>query len=431
MVAFAYVSGSFGFIGAILGGALAGTFGSITFVQSLVPTARFTLSVIRVGVGLEPTGDPAFYMGGDVPGVATWDETGEGLGWSQGYGLPAIKKPSKVKAGNYRDIQVRHNSRNNGSPTYLAISANGNDAICVSFVAITEPSGLSRGWTGDIGAHCGGNWFYSAQIVGEGNYRPRCVWIAKGRNSIGTEARAFGVHLPDFSGDQPGLSEQFSKDDTTMCGSQPRFSFYSEFEPGTHFLPVFKPALKYQPNGADADISKLWTNGSLNGHRGGIPIPWEPVGRSTRGGARPPGLESPIRPAMMRPQKAPGMKRDGSSSNQTEAGPYEDTIVVTNYKAHETEALCNSPTSAGPSLVNTEEGFFCDMTTRKRYPVCGGRTVCGCLDLGSHSTSRGLNATMGNGTAPFMQTCKRSYARDTSSNTVVPNRSFGKVLDWT
>ncbi|KAL9091475.1 MAG: hypothetical protein Q9165_004861 [Trypethelium subeluteriae] len=431
MVVFAYISGGFGFIGAILGGALAGTFGSINFVQSLIPTTKFTLSVIRVGIGIEPNDDPAFYMGGDVPGVATWDEVGTGLGWSQGFGLPVFRDPPKVKAGNYRDIQVRHNGRNNGSPTYLAVSANGNDAICVSFIAVTEPSGLSRGWFGDIGAHCGGNWFYSAQIVGEGNYRPKCVWLAKSPNTIGTEARALGIHLPDFSGNQPGLSDQYTKDDRTMCGSQPRFSFYSDFEPGVHHLPVFKPTLRYKSDGADVDISRLWTNGTLNGHQGGIPIPWEPIGRPRHGRPIPPGLESPIRPAMMKPHRAPGIKRRNFSSNQTDAGPYKDTIVVTDYPLHQTEELCNSPASRGPSLVNTKEGFFCDMNSRKRYPVCGGRTVCACLDLGSHSTSGASDTKMRNGTTPFMRTCKKSYARDTSSNAVVPHRSFGKVLDWT
>ena len=495
MVVFSYLTGSVGLVGSLLGGTFAGTFGIITFIQARVPSARESFATVRVGIGLEPNNDGAFYMGGHVPGVATWDEAGTSLGWSSGYALPGIRKPPRVKAGNFRDIQMRHSDRNNGSPTYLAISASGDDAICISYITITEVSGNSRGWFGDIAAQCGGEWHYSAQIVGANNYRPKCVWISKDNKDDLTRIRvrtmALGIHLPDFSGDRPALVRQFQQYPDTMCGSQPRFSLYSEFQVGTHSLPIFMPTLQYTPDGADADLSKLNTRGDLRGRTGGVPIPWEPIVRSnlplttpatpstqdagTPGTPGTPGqnaglprvsplgnpflrtvLEAtnpykqpipplrwdPHRPSQLDPNdstfadaRPPPKKRvvprTSTAGNQTQE--YEDTIIVTNVPDHSTAELCLSPTSLGPSLVNTREGQFCDMASKTRWPVCKHSSACACLDLGSYTWQQdSSNGTANkNNTAPFLRACRKYNARDTSSSRAVPNRSFPKLIDWT
>lgn len=45
---------------------------------------------------------------------------------------------------------------------------------------------------------------------------------------------------------------------------------------------------------------------------------------------------------------------------------------------HSAEDLCKSETSYGPSFVNTQEGFFCDMDTKTLYPSCdrAPRAIC-------------------------------------------------------
>ncbi|KAF9572938.1 hypothetical protein EC968_009244 [Mortierella alpina] len=42
--------------------------------------------------------------------------------------------------------------------------------------------------------------------------------------------------------------------------------------------------------------------------------------------------------------------------------------------------LCDSATSYGPSMVNTKEGIFCDMTTKTKVPLCDSSRTEGCMD---------------------------------------------------
>ena len=459
MVVFIYFSTSLGYIGSIMGGALAGTFGTITFLQQKIPSWRESLSNVRVGIGLDPSGSENLdnSPGGDVPGVATWDEVGTGLGWSSGYSFPWIRtqNPPKVKPGGYRDIQLRHNKRNNGVPTYLAIAASGNNSICVSYLTVTDISGKSRGWVGDFGAACGGPWFYSAQMVGTtSNYKPRCVWIKKQpeipKDSLPVSQpgkdypQGMGIHLPDFSGNLAGLIRQYKANPSSMCGSQPRFSFYKEFQVGKDVLPIFRPALEYNEDGSDKNISRLYQPGWSDGHRRGTPLPWK---------SKPnPFGDYPPRPVWFdnkRPPHAPS-KRDGPLTAGNQTGEFDDTIVLTGSPEHQTTELCGSPTSVGPSLVNTQENKFCDMRSKESFPVCDDRTSCACLDLGSYSSAQGFNDTFSSPsnrskraansidsdtanearTAPFLRTCKKNHARDTSSGSAIPSGSFENVIVW-
>ncbi|KAF9961222.1 hypothetical protein BGZ72_004363 [Mortierella alpina] len=42
--------------------------------------------------------------------------------------------------------------------------------------------------------------------------------------------------------------------------------------------------------------------------------------------------------------------------------------------------LCDHPTSRGPSMLNPNEGIFCDMTTKAKVPMCNGIRTEGCMD---------------------------------------------------
>ncbi|CAO3574522.1 unnamed protein product [Mortierella alpina] len=42
--------------------------------------------------------------------------------------------------------------------------------------------------------------------------------------------------------------------------------------------------------------------------------------------------------------------------------------------------LCKQPLTYGPSMVNTKEGIFCDMTTKKLVPMCNSTRTKGCMD---------------------------------------------------
>lgn len=45
-------------------------------------------------------------------------------------------------------------------------------------------------------------------------------------------------------------------------------------------------------------------------------------------------------------------------------------LVVDDLDSHDAHTLCESRSSAGPSFLNPKKGFFCDMETKKVYPVC-------------------------------------------------------------
>lgn len=53
---------------------------------------------------------------------------------------------------------------------------------------------------------------------------------------------------------------------------------------------------------------------------------------------------------------------------------WSDVLVVDDLPSHTAHTLCESHNSAGPSFVNVDHGFFCDMQTRTVHPVCDKET---------------------------------------------------------
>ena len=82
---------------------------------------------------------------------------------------------------------------------YVAISAGGNNAICINYIAITWPDGDSAFISGDTGRACNRDWYYSRTVVGDAtnNYIPSCMWI-DGDHSGGHHYQGFHFHIPDF-----------------------------------------------------------------------------------------------------------------------------------------------------------------------------------------------------------------------------------------
>ncbi|KAF2237057.1 hypothetical protein EV356DRAFT_565149 [Viridothelium virens] len=455
-VSFGIAAGAFGFLTGTIGGTVASIFGIIGGIQARIPSGVETYTRVRVGIGLDPGEFQVEPYGGDVPGVSIYDDVGNGLGFSSGCIFPCLIRygQKKIKAGNFRDIQIRQktdNQRNNGVPTYVAVSAGGTDAICISYISLTDFSGLHHGWVGDVGAECGGDWFYSTQIVGNNNYRPRCVWISSDPNfTLGHTA--MGMHITDFSiesSTQVGLRDEYRRDRRTMCGSLPRFSFYTKFKLGKDWLPVFHPTLQYTENGATRDIAQLWTDGVTHkGRQRGVPAPSRY--RPTRPSERP--AEEPAEELAQMPVNATAAqgrtqtrirrrkeKRNGpsiqSAGNHTQS--FYDLIVTTNTPEHDVATLCNSPSSLGPSLVNYKQGKFCDMSTKKIWPVCHGYGGCNCLSLGSYSSgsdnSTSMNKTavpQAEGVIPYMHACGKRTLGGRSSSTDAQDHLFKKVIQW-
>ena len=51
-------------------------------------------------------------------------------------------------------------------PKYLAISAGGNDALCIAYIAVTSQDGDVTAWHGDVAKNCSVDWHYSRTVVG-------------------------------------------------------------------------------------------------------------------------------------------------------------------------------------------------------------------------------------------------------------------------
>ena len=61
-------------------------------------------------------------------------------------------------------------------------------------------------------------------------------------------------------------------------------------------------------------------------------------------------------------------------------------LVSGTQEKHSAQALCESDTSHGPDFVSHSEGLFCDMGTKRVWPICRTTEVeVGCYDWGSHS----------------------------------------------
>ena len=314
-------------------------------------------STVRVGIGMgTQAGDPG-NMGGNPPTIALYDDNGEALGHEMG------DASAVIDAGGFGDIRVSQGSKT-VSPTYIAIEAGGNNAICIAYIALTDPAQNYQAWTGDYGYECGMVWYYSDTRFGGDNHQPRCGWV-DGDNTNNINTQAIGMHIPDFNYNQKGLAQQMINNTSTMCNSLPRFGRYSAWDVGKNTLPVFSPPLQYKSDGSDANLDALWTAGNLNGGTLGTVVP---------------ASSSEI------------TKRNTNSTESRQT--HQDTIVITNLSAHNVTELCTHPRSRGPSIVNTLEGFFCDMASGTLWPICSETTSCGCLDMGPVTQSSNLTTSV-------------------------------------
>jgi hypothetical protein len=65
--------------------------------------------------------------------------------------------------------------------------------------------------------------------------------------------------------------------------------------------------------------------------------------------------------------------------------PFQGRIIGSHIIRHNSTALCNDPLSYGPDFVSFHEGVYCDMTTRKTWPLCRTATEYGCYDWKTHT----------------------------------------------
>ncbi|KAG6368611.1 hypothetical protein INS49_002824 [Diaporthe citri] len=265
--------------------------------------------------------------GGDLPDARLFDLDGQFIGMVADPGnYVGSGKSSIFWAGS------------KGQPVYTLFSANEN-AQCISFVSAVWPGRSGHySWVGDWGSECAGDdpsmatWFFGKIAVPGTKYWPNCLWIDL---NGGAPATGFQVNWLDM---KPDVNDaRIGQQAKSMCQT-PSFHLYQHYDPA-YIIHHHRDHNNQQPG-------------------------------------RPPVLK--------RSETAPPRKRSKPKLSAAEAKlafeeKYRNKLVVDDVPAHNAHALCESASSAGPSFVNPEHGYFCDMQTKTIHPVCkeqDGKDVC-------------------------------------------------------
>ena len=368
--------------------------GVVPILESLINGAKGPQYVITVGIGEGDTStDPASY-GGNTPGVSLWTGTGEAIGGALG--------SKKIQgAGSSYTVSVNGNSSlgNGQAPAeYISVTNGGDDAICVAYVSVTEPTGTKRLFMGETGFTCNIDWFHSTALIG--TQRPKCIWIDRD-HSNGLRFQGMGIHLPSFSNSNDptagqGLAAEYQNDTDTMCKSPPRFKMYESINTEDPILFFFPPFTEdsFNDDGSDKDISKIINN----------------PGRKTdiNGDLANQACENSGCPHII------GQIDQNPNTNKRQAkAPWaSDQLIVSHYDEHSAMELCNSEYSRGPDFVSKTEMKYCDMDTKTAWDVCSSSSATCCFDL---DTQR-------------MRPC--NYGAHIKARTIVPNKTYNKVNHW-
>lgn len=357
---------AFGFVSTVLG--------DIGFLQSSLPPAAPHI-MVRIYAGLGASSSTG--TGGDAPTVALWDSVGTFLG-STG------ETDQVIGDGEFIDMPIPPLSTI--SAEYMAVAAYREDDICIASISVTMANGQDTlAMYGDIASQCGAPWYLSNEILGDNNFKPRCVWITS-EPTDQHPYQGFGIHLPDFTPTDERTA-QYNSNRASMCHAQPRFSMYTDINEGDT-IPIFKPPL-IQTEGTlvDQDPNAVPTAPMVQADAiTGLltPITARPLGNAVDGVAS--GPSSVIDGKVVAPQT----QSDGSSRRsrrQTTGSSWMQThLIVSQDSQHTATVLCESATSSGPDFVSLSEGLFCDMDEKELWPLCSSaNATTSCFDMASNT----------------------------------------------
>jgi hypothetical protein len=418
-----------------------GPLDGVLVALSIIPLASEFLSSgpsdsvrVSIGAGSPATGavDPG--MGGAVPVVTLFDNNGIPIGRkkSTNFDLLNVDNMQKVGIGNKLDIDVPQNFEHRGGsaqPEYLSLSAVDGDALCISFIYVSIPSGGPKYvWYGDSGLSCGAehgfHWYESHTMVGsyeeDKPYYPRCTWIdADGTGGVLT--KGIGIHLESFV-PTPERVVSYARDRKRLCNSPPRFHAYPEFDPN-HPIWYFAQQPRYDANQVDMNAStiiadpKYWAQTKIVRYAGdsdqyvGLNVK-----RRGRRGERDAAAARPdARPSSpsSSSSSSPPPSRRPPHSGPRKRWPNPDHLVSSTIESHSARALCESPSSWGRDFVAHKEGLFCDMQRRALHRICASDADSGCFDTGTN----------------MMRLGKGNSKRDESGTPIVQKR-YTHVEHW-
>jgi hypothetical protein len=319
-------------------------------------------TAIKFGVGLNNItfdntalkgGDPS--LGGNAPHIALFDTNGKYLGETGNAGY--IDDGSSASDANAILVTMNADSQ----AEYMALSAGGDDAICLSYITMTWPDSTRYFWSGDIGFKCGADWYPSNLEItsNNGGNRPKCTWI-DGNHSNGLRYQGMSIHMSDF-GNYQGLASEWNSNPALLCQSKPRFQMYPNLDVNSMktSVPIFSPTIQIDANGDTNELQILMDPG--------ITVPFD----------RQDADIGPIQVSKHRRRQIDPVSRIWRRNTQFMG----EHLVTSHHDDHSAAELCGSESSMGPDFVAVSEGQFCDMATKELWPVCSDTIMRNCFDL--------------------------------------------------
>lgn len=369
-------------------------------IPGLIPEKDEHQTKVRIGAGLSI--DESASTSGDKPGVHLYDVMGRSIGSTGG------SKHSKILDGDFMDISVPFDDGVGKKPTeYISIANGGDDALCIAYVALTQPDGTKKAWYGDIAKSCGADWYHSQLKTGDDDYQPSCIWIDRD-HSYGLRFQGLGMHIIDFAATKE-RAEQYNDNKDLMCKAAPRLRMYTDMNDDDP-IPFFSPPLEYNSTGeVDKDPAVVMDKSHWSLPKDGPNIKKSVVDAD----------QAPYKPSrrLLRRQQRPQQGGKVPSS-------FDDKLIVSKSKHHSAKMLCESPASVGPDFVSLDEQLFCDMQHKKTWPLCGAGKTSGCFDQKSYKVVAAAHGA-GNGTVIH------GAVKEVLSNAAlaVP-KSYSKTIHW-
>ncbi len=362
---------------------LAALVGVGLMIPGLIPEKDENEPVVRIAAGL--SSDESDTTSGNQPGVALYDIMGRKVGSVGG-------KKDRIKDGSFIDIKVPFAKGVGTKPAeYISVANGGDDALCIAYIAITQPDGTNKAWYGDIAKACGADWYHSLLKTGDDDYQPSCIWIDRDRSN-GLRFQGLGLHFNDFAATEERAT-QLNENRDLMCNAAPRFRMYENFGDKDH-IPFFNPPLDLE--------AKTLTDGDpgavMDKSRWHLPEEGPNVNKALID-------QEPSHKKLRRQSHATAVFGEASSSS---------VVIISTSPNHSAKELCESETSRGFDFVSSTENLFCDMESKKLWPVCDTTTTSACFDM--------ISSTMKPG--------KGLRGRDSRSGQIPPAKQYTKTVHW-
>ena len=359
-----------------------------TFLAGLVPKqSDEDQTVVRIGVGMSKVS--ADNTGGNQPGIHLYDVEGRSIGSTFG-------SKTKILDGGFMDISVPFDSDVGQEPTdYIAVTNGGDDALCIAYIVLTQPDGDSKVWYGDIAKACGADWYPSELKTNKDDYQAACIWIDRD-HSNGLQFQGFGLHINDFASPTQERVDQYNENMDLMCKAEPRLKMYEKMT-SQDPISFFKPPLEYNATTrVDSDPSLVLD-----------PTHWVLTTDLSTNKKRVVDTDQAPPPRVVRRQKS---------------SLFGNKLVVSESIHHSAKELCESAGSVGPDFVSLAEQLFCDMDTRKTWPLCGTNKTVHCFDRTSQTIK------VGNGTGSATLDGIEEMIVKTGSAWI---KAYEKTIHWT